>query len=110
MAARAANARRTPALRPCAGRGRARMTFEEARAQFPVFERFAYLNAGSNGPLARTTVDAVVRQIALDRDAGRSGSPWLDEYLERGARARRVIAAVIDGEPLLIALTDSTTR
>ena len=28
------------------------MTFEEARAQFPVFERYAYLNAGTNGPLA----------------------------------------------------------
>ena len=28
------------------------MTFEEARAQFPVLERYAYLNAGSNGPLA----------------------------------------------------------
>ena len=26
------------------------MTFEEARAQFPVLERFAYLNAGTFGP------------------------------------------------------------
>jgi len=86
------------------------MTFEEARAQFPVFERFAYLNAGSNGPLARTTVDAVVRQIELDRDEGRSGSPWFDEYLERRAQARREIAAVIDVDPSLVALTDSTTR
>ena len=31
------------------------MTYEEARAQFPVRERLAYLNAGTNGPLARTT-------------------------------------------------------
>ena len=29
------------------------MNFEEARAQFPVLERLAYLNAGSMGPLAR---------------------------------------------------------
>jgi len=86
------------------------MTFEEARAQFPVFERVAYLNAGSNGPLARTTVDAVLRQIELDRDEGRSGSPWLDEHLERRARARRELAAVIDVDPALVALTDSTTR
>ena len=35
------------------------MTFEEARAQFPVFERYAYLNAGTNGPLARATVEAM---------------------------------------------------
>ena len=28
------------------------MTFEEARAQFPVLERLAYLNAGTFGPLS----------------------------------------------------------
>jgi L-cysteine/cystine lyase len=86
------------------------MNFEEARAQFPVLERLVYLNAGSNGPLARTTVDAVVRQIELDRDVGRSGAPWFDEHLERRAHARREIAAVIDVDPSLVALTDSTTR
>ena len=36
------------------------VTFEEARAQFPVFERFAYLNAGSFGPLATSVVDAML--------------------------------------------------
>jgi L-cysteine/cystine lyase len=86
------------------------MNFDEARAQFPVLERLAYLNAGTNGPLARTTVDAVVRQIELERDGGRSGSPWLDEQLERRAQARRGLAAVIDVDPSLVALTDSTTR
>ena len=86
------------------------MTFEEARAQFPVLDRLAYLNAGTNGPLARTTADAVVRQIELDRDEGRSGTPWLEEQLERRAQARRELAAVIDVDPSLVALTDSTTR
>jgi hypothetical protein len=38
------------------------MTFDEARAQFPVLERYAYLNAGTSGPLARTTTDALVGQ------------------------------------------------
>ena len=28
------------------------MTYEEARALFPVLERFAYLNAGTLGPLS----------------------------------------------------------
>ena len=40
------------------------MTFEEARAQFPVLERFAYLNAGTFGPLARATVEAMVERAA----------------------------------------------
>ena len=35
------------------------MDFAEARAQFPVFERFAYLNAGTFGPLARATSEAM---------------------------------------------------
>ena len=30
-------------------------SFEEIRATFPVLDRFAYLNAGTNGPLARAT-------------------------------------------------------
>ena len=51
------------------------MTFEEARAQFPVFERYAYLNAGTNGPLARGTVEAMADFNRRD--------------LERGAAARR---------------------
>ena len=29
------------------------------RARFPVFERHAYLNAGTFGPLARTTFDLI---------------------------------------------------
>ena len=36
-----------------------RVTFEEARAQFPVLERYAYLQAGSVGPLARGTIEAM---------------------------------------------------
>jgi L-cysteine/cystine lyase len=86
------------------------VTHEEARAQFPVLERFAYLNAGSNGPLARSTVQAVVAEIERDRDEGRSGRSWLERQLERRERARAGIAAAIDVDLSLVALTDSTTR
>jgi hypothetical protein len=34
------------------------VTQEEASAQFPVLERYAYLNAGSIGPLPQAAVDA----------------------------------------------------
>ena len=37
----------------CAGGGRHRMSWADERARFPVLERFAYLNAGTNGPLSR---------------------------------------------------------
>ena len=42
------------------------MTPEEARALFPVLERLAYLNAGTFGPLARPTAEAVRAQLDVD--------------------------------------------
>jgi L-cysteine/cystine lyase len=86
------------------------MTFEEARAQLPVLERLAYLNAGTNGPLARATVEAVREQLSRDLEGGRSGTGWIDEVLARREEARRGLAAVLGVEPALVALADSTTR
>jgi len=86
------------------------MTFEEARAQLPVLERCAYLNAGTNGPLARSTVEAVTARIERDLHEGRSGLSYLEEVLEQREHARRWFADVLAVEPELVALTDSTTR
>ena len=46
------------------------MTFEEARAQFPVLERIAYLNAGTFGPMSRTALDAVRAELQRDARGG----------------------------------------
>ena len=62
------------------------MTFEEARRQFPVLERYAYLNAGTNGPLASATVDALVEETRRDLSEGRSGKQYLERML--GLRGR----------------------
>jgi L-cysteine/cystine lyase len=86
------------------------MTFDEARAQFPVLERYAYLNAGTNGPLARSTVAAVLDAVERDAREGRSGTEWIDRILALREEARRGLAAVIGVEPELLALTDSTSR
>jgi L-cysteine/cystine lyase len=86
------------------------MTFEEARAQFPVLERYAYLNAGTNGPVPRASADAIVAQTQRDLEHGRSGSAWFERILELREEARVGLAAVIDADPLLVALTDSTSR
>jgi L-cysteine/cystine lyase len=86
------------------------MTYEEARAQFPVLDRYAYLNAGTNGPLARVTVDAVVTQMQRDLDAGRSSGPYYE--LMRGLRetARKGFADVLRVPTERIALVESTMR
>jgi len=86
------------------------MTFEEARAQFPVLERTAYLNAGTNGPLARATIAAVNAQNERDLAEGRSGKEYFEGMLELREDVRTGIASVIDVAPSSLALTDSTTR
>ena len=54
------------------------MTFEEARALFPVLETVAYLNAGTFGPLARPVVDALVGAVESDARVGRSGHAYFE--------------------------------
>ena len=52
------------------------MTFEEARAQFPVLERLAYLQAGSVGPLARPTIAAMRAEQDLGLHDGRGSRQY----------------------------------
>jgi L-cysteine/cystine lyase len=86
------------------------MTPEEARAQYPVLERIAYLNAGTNGPLARATVAAMTEQLERDLQYGRGSREYFDSMLARREEARRRLAAVLNVEPELVALASSTTR
>ena len=86
------------------------MTFEEARAQFPVLERQAYLNAGSNGPLPLAAVEAAQAWLARDLEQGRSGMPYIEELLGLREQVRAGLAEVVGASPEQIALTDSTTR
>ena len=86
------------------------MTPEEARTQFPVLERYAYLNTGSNGPLSQASIDAMRAELERDLTQGRSGHARMEELFESRERIRGAIAAVLRTSPELVALTDSTTR
>jgi L-cysteine/cystine lyase len=86
------------------------VTHDEARAQFPVFERYAYLNAGSSGPLPRAAVEASRARLERDLAEGRSGKAYIEEIFEARERVREGIAAVLGTSPELVALTESTTR
>ena len=86
------------------------MTFDDARAQFPVLEHSAYLNAGTNGPLARATIDALVEQAQRDLEEGRSSKAYFERMLELREEARHGFAAVLNVDVEHIALVDSTTR
>ena len=86
------------------------MNFEEARAQFPVFERLAYLNAGTNGPLARPTVDAMTAQEQSDLENGRGGPAYFERALELRGTVREKLAALVSVPPENMALATSTTN
>jgi L-cysteine/cystine lyase len=86
------------------------MTYDEARRQLPVLEQTAYLNAGTNGPLAQSTVDAVVEATERDLREGRSGKRYVDRMRELRETARQALAAVLRVDASHIALVESTTR
>jgi L-cysteine/cystine lyase len=86
------------------------MTFAEARALFPVLERFAYLNAGTFGPLARPTLDAMQAQLAADTTEGRHGKAYFERLLDLREQLRARLAALVGVEPAQMALTSSTTE
>jgi L-cysteine/cystine lyase len=85
------------------------VTFEEARAQFPVLERFAYLNAGSLGPLSRATLSAMEERMRFDQSHGRGGRAWFEDRLALRERVRDRISALVGSRREQIALTSSTT-
>lgn len=86
------------------------MTVDEARAEFPVLEHVAYLNAGSMGPLGRSTVQAMAERLERDRELGRSGETYLEEMRELRTRVRELLAFELGVPPDTVALASSTTN
>lgn len=85
------------------------MTLEEARELFPVLEKFAYLNAGTFGPLPAVAGELMREQDALDVERGRSGKPYFEAMIELRASMRARVAALVSAQPEQVALTSSTT-
>jgi L-cysteine/cystine lyase len=85
------------------------MTFEEARAQFPVLDPIAYMNAGSMGPLPRTAFEAMTSGLRHDLDVGRGGRPYYDLILDLRLRVRTRLAEILGAAAEQMALTSSTT-
>ncbi|HWQ25025.1 MAG TPA: aminotransferase class V-fold PLP-dependent enzyme, partial [Gaiellaceae bacterium] len=85
------------------------MTFEEARAQFPVLERYAYLQAGSVGPLARGTAEAMLAEQERGLREGRGSAAQFERLLAEREALREEIAALVGVDADQVALTASTT-
>src|SRR5204862_1856382 len=65
---------------------------------------------GTNGPLARATVEAMVEQERADLEHGRGGKAYFERALELRDEVRGKLAAVVGGSPDRIALATSTTN
>ena len=85
------------------------MTQSEFRAQFPVFERVAFLNAGTEGPIPRAAVEAVRARISVEATHGRSGKAYHEELFQLADRLRAGYASVLGADVADLALTGSTT-
>jgi L-cysteine/cystine lyase len=85
------------------------MTHEEARALFPVLERFAYLQAGSVGPLSRATLAAMVADEEMSLAEGRGSAARFERILALREEMRGRLAGLVGVEREQVALTASTT-
>jgi L-cysteine/cystine lyase len=79
------------------------------RQEFPVLQRYAYLNAGTEGPVPQAAEDAVRARVHADLLEGRVGKAYFGELMSLATRARAGYAAVLGADPSEVALTGSTT-
>ena len=82
---------------------------EELRAQFPVLERVAYLNAGTNGPVPLRAFEAAEASLREQLEQGRSNRLWFARQIERIDELRGRVAALLGAEQADVAITGSTT-
>jgi L-cysteine/cystine lyase len=86
------------------------MTFDEARAQFPVLERYAYLNAGTFGPMSNAVAGAIAAEQQRALEEGRFNRAAFVRYLEDRSRVREGFAELLGVPVESIALTTSTSE
>jgi L-cysteine/cystine lyase len=81
----------------------------ELRSRFPVFERVAYLNAGTCGPVAAEAVAAGAQVARLAQDEGRDAEYFAGLVADR-ERVRSAYAALLGAETADVSITTSTSE
>jgi L-cysteine/cystine lyase len=79
------------------------------RAQFPVLEQLAYLNAGTEGPMPLSSAAAVRERVEHELRGGRCGPAYFETLKSMAAALRERYAAVLGCSPAELAITGSTT-
>jgi selenocysteine lyase/cysteine desulfurase len=86
------------------------MNLSAVRAELPVLERYAYLNAGTNGPLPRRSGAAMMQAVERDLAEGRSSKPYFESLLAQREELRGALSRVLEAPAETIALATSTTE
>jgi L-cysteine/cystine lyase len=79
------------------------------RSEFPVLERVAYMNAGTDGPVPRRGHDAAVERLRLELEDGRSGGAYFEGLGALATALRERLAGFLGCDADEVALTRSTT-
>jgi len=85
------------------------MTSAALREQFPILERVAYLNAGTDGPVPRAAQEAAARELASEVAEGR-GRAHFERRFELQDELRAGYAELLGATVDDIALTTSTSE
>jgi selenocysteine lyase/cysteine desulfurase len=81
--------------------------WEQYRDQFPVTERFVYLNHAAVSPLSRRSADAMVQ---LANDVLRNGSLHYEDWMAAYAGVRTAAARLLGARPTEIAVVKNTSE
>jgi L-cysteine/cystine lyase len=79
------------------------------RDELPAAETAAYLNAGTFGPMPRSTYAVLAGELGRELWRGRTGTSAFQRYQAAAAAARSAFAEAVASPPERIALTHSTT-
>ena len=80
------------------------------RAQFPVFDRLSYLNAGTEGPVPARSAEAAHRRVDLETLQGRCGKPYFDGLMGLRDQVRDVLVVFDDEHPAHAAIRRQVTN
>jgi len=79
------------------------------RAQFPVLERVAYLNAGTDGPVPRAAAQAARAEVDAQLEEGRTAAHFKRRFALQD-ELRAGYAALVGARPEDVALATSTSE
>ena len=86
------------------------MNLTAVRAELPVLERVAYLNAGTFGPLPLRTVETMIAIQREELENGRAGASYWEHVRLLRAHAREAVGGLIGAPAQDLALMRSTTE